>query len=353
MLAALSKARATNPADWENWTLAVKLLTENELGETAWQDLHNDLLKLMAPKGGEMAWSLLDKSIYPKVLEKGPDGTRTRMKALLAYHRELDGWGLSRWEFDRALDKQVKWLDSTPENEDKFILSLVRYHVEEGALLPVVLESHLKRLGEQEKRRQTFIAELGKLLQRERSSEGTEHPLTQLARKVLPDAAAKGDKSTFQFIGKLASKYYDGNQEKVEKFKGISLSSGGTLKVDQPGNRWDDPAKHWGVIESHGGDFHTGSAEPSVEVQLGNFGRLTGIVIVTRSGQVGRLNGAILQTSINGEDWTDQHTFSGAKRVNRIDLADKEIDAGYIRIHHPGGQHQHYHQLHVYGYKKN
>jgi hypothetical protein len=131
------------------------------------------------------------------------------------------------------------------------------------------------------------------------------------------------------------------------------LSSGGTFGIQKPGNRWDTPARHWGVIEEHGGDFHTDAKPATATIQLGNFGRLSGVVIVTRGGNVGRLNGAILQASTDGETWTDLHTFGNVSQVQRIDLQDRQIDAGFVRVIHHGHPSLHFHKFLVYGHKQN
>jgi hypothetical protein len=118
-------------------------------------------------------------------------------------------------------------------------------------------------------------------------------------------------------------------------------------------NRWDNPSRHWGVIEEHGGDFHTDTIPATATVQLGNYGRVTGVVIVTRGGSVGRLNGAQIETSIDGENWKSGYTFSQVSQVQRIDLSDQKIDAGFVRVIHPSQPSLHFHKIHVYGHKKN
>ena len=76
-------------------------------------------------------------------------------------------------------------------------------------------------------------------------------------------------------------------------------------------------------------------------------------MIVTRGGSVGRLNGAQIETSIDGENWKSVHTFSKVSQVQRIDLSDQKIDVGFVRVIHPSQPSLHFHKLHVYGHKKN
>jgi len=350
--ATLEKARQQHPQDWSLWESSAQALTETKAPPSIWQDLHNDTLKHLAPVAPEIAWNLLASSIYKHVLPDGENQAQDRYKILLAYEKAITGWGLARWDFDSSINQQLKLLKASPELEDKFMSTAFALHVDENILTPVILETQLKRTAKDENRRVTFIKNIGQGLSKN-SSDGSNDVIETLAKKILPDAAAQGDKATFQFIGKLTAKTYKPNEISPEPFPGILLSSGGTLAIDKPNNRYDNAAKHWGVIETHGGDFHTGSDKPHVTVQLGNYGLLSGVVIVTRDGHIGRLNGAILETSIDGQDWKTIHTFNKAKRINRILLADQKISAGYIRVTHPGGQPLHFNKFLTYGKKQN
>lgn len=348
----LEKARQKHPQDWSLWETSAKALTETNAPESIWQDLHNDTLKLLAPVAPEIAWTLLSSSIYDHVLPKGKNQADDRYKILLAFEKAIKNWGLARWDFNSSIDKQLKFLNSDPDLEDKFMSTAFSYHVADNILTPVILENQLARTAKDETRRAAFIKNIGQGLSKN-NSDGSNQVINTLAKKILPDAAAQGDKSTFQFIGKLTAKTFSPTEISPKPFSGILLSSGGTLAIDKPNNRWDDASRHWGVIEEHGGDFHTGSDKPHVTVQLGNYGLLSGVVIVTRGGNVSRLNGAILETSIDGKEWHTVHTFKKVKQVNRIPLADQKISAGYIRVTHPGKQPLHFHKFLTYGKKQN
>jgi hypothetical protein len=210
----------------------------------------------------------------------------------------------------------------------------------------------MARVGNDEKRLHTFISSIGRTLSK--GDDGSFDKVIQtLARSVLPGAAKRGDKATFQFIGKLTAKIYKPLDIKPEPFPGILLSSGGTFGIQKPGNRWDSPSRHWGVIEEHGGDFHTDAKPATATVQLGNFGRISGVVIVTRNGQFARLVNAKLQTSIDGKEWTDVHTFKKHSRIHRIDLAERNLTAGYVRVIHEGQPSLHFNRFLIYGKKTN
>lgn len=349
-------ASARGPFDFQNWIDRAETLTTIKASESDWQILHNDVLQHLAPSYPEVAWDYLNKSVYPMVLPQGSDDRLARKRAdiFLSFHQALNGWGESRWDLSNAITQQVKMVSEQAAQQDAFVLEIFRLHAAEGTLVPAVLEGHLPGLEKDQKRRSEFIVGLGKSLDGNKGDgEGYSETVIQLANSLLPPAAASGDKSTFQFIGKLASQYYPAIEDKTEPFPGVLLSSGGILTISRPGNRWDRPYQHWGVLEPRGGFFHTDAAPADATVQLGNLGRLSGVVITQPWGNHGRLNGAVLQASSDGQEWIDLHTFTEAKTVERIDLSDRTVDASHVRVHQPNGPHLHFNKFHVYGTKRN
>ncbi|BDS07096.1 hypothetical protein NT6N_21360 [Oceaniferula spumae] len=350
--ATIRMARTQHPLDWETWQQSVQILTDSKAADSQWQELHQDVLKFLAPACGEVAFHLLDEFIYPKVLPEGDKNIAARKNILLAWQRASQDWGLARWDYEHAINRQLQLLGKDVVAQDSFMASLFAIHAEKNLFTSDILANQLGRVDKDEKRLQTFLAAIGKSLSKGKTDNFAK-VIDTLAAKILPDAAKRGDKATFQYIGKLTAKNFPENKIKPDKFPGILLSSGGTFGIQKPGNRWDNPSRHWGVIEEHGGDFHTDAKPATATIQLGNYGRISGVVIVTRGGNIGRLRGAIIQTSINGTDWTDAHTLSKVSQINRIDLADKDIDAGYVRVIQNNNEPLHFHKFLVYGKKQN
>lgn len=348
----IRRARLAHPLHWELWQESARILTESKATLSQWQELHQDVLAKLAPISGEISFAILEKAIYPHVLPKGEKDITARSQILLAWQRAATDWGLAHWEYVQAVNQQLKLLGEDVAAQDRYMADLFAIHAEKNLFTSDILATQLTRIGEDERRLQTFLAAVGKSLSSGKGDNLAKVTET-LAAKILPDAAKRGDKATFQYIGKLTAANYPANSISPEKFPGILLSSGGTFGIQKPGNRWDRPAQHWGVIEEHGGDFHTGATPATATIQLGNYGRLSGVVIVTRNGHIGRLNGAILQTSIDGTNWTDAYTFESVKQINRIDLAEKNIDAGYVRVIQNGDSPLHFHKFLVYGQKQN
>jgi hypothetical protein len=345
-------ARLDHPLAWENWQHSVDVLTESKAHEKDWQELHQDVLKTLAPLSGEISFYLLKKHVYPQVLPKGEDRSDQRRKILLSFQKAVPDWGLGRWDFRGDLSKQVALIGNDRKEQDAFIVDAFGAHAEKNLFTPDILALQMERVGEDEKRLGQFMTAIAQTLSKQKGAD-LSNVTDTLARTVLPQAAKRRDKATFQYIGKLTSKNYEPHPISPETFPGILLSSGGTFGIQKPGNRWDNPSRHWGVIEEHGGDFHTDTTPATATVQLGNYGRVTGVVIVTRGGSVGRLNGAQIETSIDGENWKSVHTFSKVSQVQRIDLSDQKIDVGFVRVIHPSQPSLHFHKLHVYGHKKN
>lgn len=353
-LATLKFARQNQPENWDNWSLSVDILERSQLHRASWQSLHQDILNHLLPISGEAAFDLLHKKVYQNVLT--PNYPEKTKEVLASAHRALDGWGTGRWDFQRTLKEQLKFFDQDTAAQDRYMADLFALHAEKNVFTADILNLQLERTKNDPQRFQSFIGSISKSLANNSSSndgDSYKNVILTLARSVLPKAAASGDKATFQAIGKLTADVFDKQSVSPEKFPGILLSSGGTFAIQEPGNRWDDPSRHWGVIEEHGGDFHTNITPATATIQLGNYGDLTGIVLVTRGGQFQRLVGAKRQTSIDGTEWTDVHTFTKRGQVHRIDLRGKKISAGYVRVIDEGQPSLHFHKFHVYGNKKN
>ncbi len=346
-------ARTAHPLDWPNWAESAAILSEAGASTSDWQELFRDALEHLAPQSGEVAHHFLMTSLYPIVLPGGEDGLEARHRILLSYHQAMPDWGLGRWDFGRALNDQLRLLEGGSGAEDDFLAAVFSQHAAANVFASEILALQMRRTGDDAERLKNFIAKIGGSLAAGGGGGNTSAVIDTLAASVLPVAAAQGDRDTFQFIGRLTAGNYDPHPISPEAFPGVLLSSGGTFGIKNPGNRWDNPARHWGVIEEHGGDFHTSSTPATATIQLGNFGRLSGVVIVTRRGHLGRLNGAVLQASTDGEIWTDLHTFERAAQVHRIDLEGQGIDAGYVRVIQDRQPSIHFHKFLVYGTRQN
>lgn len=350
-LATLANACRSCPLDYALWQARARALVTAKADAQAWISFHDDALASLAEDHPEVAWELLRQHAYPHVLPAGDDTLPERQRRLAAFHEALSGWGVCRWDFATAIRRQQELLSSDLAEQDAFAALVFGMHADDPALAAAVLESQFGVIGNDANRRQRFLAAIFEKVGPDGTTTSAD-TISEMARRLCPEAAAAGDKATFQFIGRLAGRRHPPCDMEPEPFPGILLSSGGTLAVAAAGNRYDSPETHWGVIEPHGGYFHTDVQPATVRVQLGNFGRLSGVVIVQRPGHIERLNGARLQVSIDGEQWTDVHTFQDVKRVERIDLEGRDIDAGFVRVVQDHGRCLHFNRFLVYGTKK-
>lgn len=348
----MRSARTSFPLDAANWAESIEILNATVGSEDDWRTLYKDILKHLAPISGEITFYFLKNGIYAKILPQGDRNEALRKNILLSYHQANTDWGLGRWDFGAALKYQLGLLSKDVDKQDAFMAEVFAIYAAKNIFTGDILAAQVERVGADQKRFQNFVATLGKSLASTREGEATD-VIDTLAATLLPSAAKRGDKATFQFIGKLTAKNHKPLAISPEKFPGTLLSSGGTFSIQKPGNRWDTPSQHWGVIEEHGGSFHTDTTPATATVQLGDYGKLTGVVIVTRDSNIQRLNGAVLQTSMDGTTWTDVHTFENVSQIQRIDLAGKDISAAYVRVIQPAHGSIHFFKFLVYGHKLN
>lgn len=350
--ATMHEARTTYPYDWKNWTLSARILNESKAPQTAWNTLQQDVIDSLAPKNPEAADLFLQQDVFSHTIAQPNQSFEQKKKVLIDFHKAMTKqWQPARWSLDKTIASQLKNLGGNSLQQDDFLAELFSIHASSKEISPVVLETSLKLLGHSSQRKQHFIAAMGKLISSDNGQSGNDI-IDTLASKILPDAAQRGDKETFQYIGKLTAPNYPALGINPEPFPGILLSSGGTFSIQAPGNQWDKPSRHWGVIEEHGGDFHTDTKPAQPTVQLGNYGRLSGVVLVARNGNLWRMKGAQLQTSMDGKNWTMCAKLT-EQRIQRIDLSQQHIDASYVRIFQPNQPHLHFHKILVYGFKKN
>lgn len=226
-LNAIRVARTNYPLFWANWQLSIDALNQLEAPVNQWEQLHQDVVKILAPTSSEIAFYILDKHIYDKVLPQGDDAVHQRSNILLTYHWSFKDWGLGRWGFNQALQRQLERLSGNPELADKFMVDTFAIHAKENVFSPSILEQQLEIVGSDERRRQLYIANISRKLSKDKDSNTYQQVIENMAAKVLPYAASQSDRATFQFVGKMASEFYPPSDIFPEPFPGILLSSGG------------------------------------------------------------------------------------------------------------------------------
>ncbi len=340
-----------NPLDEHLWIAYARFGADNGLSAVWWNRLHDDVRTALLPAHPEPAWHLLKHHVYPGLLATAK-GQRKRA-AFKAFLVGLDGWGPVRWNVEDAFN--WAWATAGDDTERRSMLADVLTHViDDKAVGPAFVAWAHGKIGDNAQLAEAFETALLEQAS-DGDGEGREAVLKQLARTMLPAAAEQHDLDTFQRIGAKARVLYDARpplaEVNIDPFSGTLLSSGGALRIFKPGNRWDSPEQHWGVLEEHGGWFHTDNgAQPWFEVELPGYGELTGIVLEGRNGHPGRIRGMRVLVSEDGQQWTQVAAATSGHSVQRFDLGATRPRARFVRFERDG-KCMHFHRVLVYGEK--
>jgi hypothetical protein len=347
--AAWRRACNANPLDESMWKDRAAFGQRHALSGVWWNNLRDDLQSALLPSHPEPAWYLLQAHVYPGLLETAK-GQRKRA-AVREYLGQVDGWGDSvRWRIEAAFEWAWK-RTNTKARKSALLEDMLVALIDDSKLGPPYVVWAQAKVADKADLKATFETAL--LEQAGGEGDGPKSVLTHMAKTMLPAAAEEHDLDTFQRIGKASSSLYAPRKTladmKVEPFAGELLSSGGAIRIFKPGNRWDSPEKHWGVLEEHGGWFHTQNGEtPWFEIELPRFGNLSGIILDSRSGQPGRANGVRILVSDDGEQWTQVGKTTSGSPMQRIDLGQTKPRARFVRFERDG-QCMHYHRVLIYG----
>jgi hypothetical protein len=346
--AAYRKALEINGLDEELWREYLEFGDQEKMTGRWWEQAMRVLQRELLPEHPEPAWAIMKELILPHVLADTTPRERTTL--LSRFMEQLDGWGPVRWNIEAAWNWMLTQAGDERQQQ-QFLLLTLRNFINSKDVGPAYTAWATSKVEGDEKAYRTFEQSLLGLV--DSAGEGKDAALRQLARTMLPAAAESGDLSSFQRIGKTAARLYEPRPTLVESgidpFPGVLLSSGGALKIWQPGNRWDAPEYHWGVLEERGGSFHTQVGDhPWFEIELPHFGELSGIVFEGRNGQTHRSNGARILISGDGDDWEQIATLEGSHVWYRIDLSREKPRGRFIRVERDG-KCMHFPRVLVYG----
>lgn len=346
---AYRRALAINGLDEGLWTEYIDFGVRNQMEPGWWRQTIRSLQKSLLPDHPEPTWALLKDRVFAYIFKD--ESLRDRTSLFTRYLDGTEGWGVGpRWNIEPAWT----WMTDRVGDERKqrqFVMNLLRDYIDSPDVGPAYIAWASDRIQADESARKMFEKVL--LSQTSRSGEGEDNVLKELARTALPAAAEAHDLETFQRIGKAASRLYPPRpslaESGIKPFDGVLLSSGGALKIWEPGNRWDSPEAHWGVLEERGGNFHTQVGDlPWFEVELPQFGEIEGIILEGRSGQLHRADGARILVSNDGVEWTQVATLNGARLWYRVDLSEEKPRARFVRVERDG-KCMHFPRVLIYG----
>ncbi len=313
-----------------------------------WIGLMKTIQNNLLPQHPEPAWHVLSNYVFPNMFEQ--KNASAQHRALQSFLSQLDGWGPVRWNIEGAFN--WGWsIASSNNTQAAFLQSSLQSLIDDPKVGPAYVAWAFGKVKEDESLSGSFEQVL--LDESSSGGEGRNAVLKQLAGSMLPAAAAGGDLETFQRIGQKTKALFEPrvslSELNIEPFEGELLSSGGAISIFKPGNRWDSPEKHWGVIEEYGGWFHTDNGEtPWFEVELPKFGDLTGVILDSRNGQPGRAKGVRILVSEDGESWTQVGQTPTGHSQQRIDLSETKPRARFVRFERDGSC-LHYYRILIYG----
>lgn len=345
---AFRSACRANPYDESIWQARAAFGVRRDRPGAWWTAVATELMAALMPDHPEPCWVLLRKHVLPSMSPARKRSTWFR------WARLLSGWGPSQWNIEAAFTWAWKHaVDGT--SPEAFLSDTLDAIIDDPAIGGVFVVWAQDTIASDATLARWFEHSLLARVTEGVASgeEGSDAVLRHMARRMLPLAADSHDLETFQRIGRAAASLSAPRTSledmNVEPFPGVLLSSGGALRIFKPGNRWDSPESHWGVLEERGGWFHTQTGEaPWFEIELPGFGELTGIVLDSRKGQPGPVKGVRVLVSQDGESWSQVgHTTTG-KPIQRIDLQDSLPRARFVRFERDG-KCLHYHRVLIYG----
>ncbi|MDD2598134.1 MAG: discoidin domain-containing protein [Kiritimatiellae bacterium] len=349
---ALTEATKTQPLNYGLWQERAAFVLRQGNTLDWWRNYHNDILAWLAPAHEEPAWALLTNYVYKNSEPELNDARRVAL--FLAYMKTFSDFGQGRWEIEKAWS----WmLDQVKEVElrNSLELQLAELTIPRPGLGAVFVVWKKERCASDLAAWKSFQDWLVAHLSKGGEGGNIEAAIRSLGRTGLPAAAQSGDLESYQAIGQLCTRLYKATPTAgIVPFEGELLTAGGAINLSGIGERYDTPEKHWGVLNTYGGALHTNSeATPWIEVRLGNFGRLNGLVIQNRAGSYqGRADGARVLVSLDGKKWEQVAVLQGGKMFYRIDLGDSKPQAGWIRIERDG-QCLHFARILAYGERTN
>lgn len=343
-------ALRVNPLDESLWREFFTFAGTQEHDAKWWEQEARRVQQALLPEHPEPAWSILMAQVFPNLFADASPSQRASHFA--RFVSRLEGWGTTRWNLEAAFNKMLKSIEDK-DRQATFEVDVVERLIDEPKLGPAAVSWATAKAGEDEAKNARLERAL--LRRTKGKSEGRDAILRSLARAALPAAAEAHDLETFQRVGRAASRLTPARPSlrasNIEPFPGALLSRGGALRIFKPGNRWDGPERHWGVLEERGGDFHTENGTlPWFEVELPNFGELSGIILEGRHGQQQRYEGARILVSSDGSEWQQVATLEGRKNWYRIDLGESNPRARFVRVERDG-QCMHFHRVLIYGRK--
>ena len=368
-LTLFANAVTTQPANYYAWRDYARFLSANQAeSPQAWVSLCEQIYNNLTPTYGEMSAELLKSEVYPglkKALADNPDELK---RVVLGFWDHVRGMGPDeewdkgfhgRWDVEGLCRAQMALLGINPQKDaavQDFFRTVMSSVAANADYAPVVISwgnSLLEKMAPeiQEGFMQAMLSGVAN------AANGEDMDREQMLAPVILAAEKMGDVKSFQAMGKSLPEKYRTPETKLPAFEPFGdklVSQGGMIQASSTSGH-DHPCGHWGVLEPGvGGSFHTAKDKDAwVKVTLPKQANLTGVVLITTTGNLHRLDNMKIQVSETGEDgdWQDVGEFGKCKQqVLRLDLSATRPLAKYVRILRQGGpEFFHLRGIYIYG----
>lgn len=351
------KAQPTNVFAWRDYANFLGAAFPNDA--EAWLKLNNLMCRSVVKRYPEVCAKVLENYVYPGMKAAVGEDTAALQQAFAAFWGQVDAMGPARWRIEEMMTVQCTmlgkeiWCDATFEHYESTLKALASNKV----YMPVMFAwgneqaSHVKK-DKQARLMNTMVSAMG-------GSSLDEESRCKMLNPIILAAEKAGDMVTFQSLSKMVPESFRKPAAKLPShvpFSGQLMSKGGLLRASATCN-YDNPCRHWGVLETGvGGEFHTPNQKnPWVVVQLPKQTKVSGVVVINRPTHQNRVAGMKLQVSETGrdDDWHDVAKFTpGRARIYRASTEDTRPVAKYIRIYRTGDSTAPFHlnAIYVYGY---
>lgn len=348
--AAYKAAIQEQPINYETWLSYLDWNLQNNKTKEALQKVSQELCSSFSPEYPEIGWMLLSEKVYPALMPL-LTSSQDKLAELERFHKSLEKMGPAQWNYPAALKSQLELLGNNDETLKQFIPLLLKTHLKSKEYSAPTLTWCQEASSYSDAIKKDFYDTIAK----EAGTGSVDNKaLEALVSSIIKSAEETGNMEAFQSAGKLGQSLYKDNKlPDFEPFPGELLSSGGMLTLSSVSGSYDQPWKHWGVLEKCGGHFHTNSDGPATAtVTLPRIGDISGIVVAGPAIPFNyRCNNTIIEVSVDGETWTEVGKIENVQDINRIDLSKAAPRAKKVRFRRDAQDFFHFRALLIYGKK--
>ena len=364
-----SNAVNTQPANYYAWRDYARFLAANQPENAdAWIGLCEQIYNKLVPTYGEMSAELLMSEVYPGLKKALADKPEELQRVVLKFWNNVRGMGPDeewdkgfhgRWNVEGLCGAQMSLLGINPQKDpavQDFFRTVMSSVSSNADYAPVVLSwgnSLVEKMDPAIK--EGFMSAV--LSGLSMTGDGNGMDRSAMLKPVILAAEKMGDLKSFQAIGKTLPEQYRNPSVKLPAFEPFAdqlVSQGGMIQASST-SKFDKPCEHWGVLEPGvGGSFHTAKdTDAWVKVTLPKQANITGIVMITTTGNLSRHDNLRIQVSETGDDkdWKDVAELGKCtQQVIRVDLGATRPLAKYVRILRKGGpDFFHLRAIYIYG----